>query len=364
MSSFREIEGHLGLHVKIFVKGLLDSLSFHRALPDLVNNSATSALIGKIFLANCVLILGSLALYNKGILPFLDVLGESAFNLKNKEHYDSLLWFGYRWLWLGPICALCYGCCLAWYSELGVSLKKKVAVRSQTPMSQLDESLHSIYALLVWIMAFIQLQILTNIIPQGIEMTIYVADKVFIVDGDMGFSSQIMIVVHDGVVYCLRSLLFSNTVLTWLLMTTLYAWYLFDPIWIAQGVNPGERFERLHRCLTYFLGFGLPYTILNRTASFFVGFSLFLMIFPLGIIVASVSDYGGPYKEYAVQPVTFLPVFRPAQTWTLRLLRPFSKKVPVIPKEADKTEEGAKVIKSRQEVKISRRSPSANKKNV
>lgn len=342
-----EWEGDMGLQVKIFARGLLDSLSFHRALPDLVNNPTVSGVMGKILVANAVLILGSIVFFHKGIVPFLDVLGQSAFDVSNQDHYDSFLWFAYRWLWLGPICILCYACCLSWYSQLGEALRKKSAG------DQLTSSLQAVYALLVWLVAFLQLQALNVAFPWCINSLVFVAEKVF-----AGQPAGPLMALRWMVLHLLHLLSYCNHAVAWLLMTSLYAWYSFDPAWIAQGVAPDERFLCIHKHLAYFLGFGLPYTVLVKTTSFFIGFSAFLMLFPLSIIVASVSDYAAPYRELEVKPMDRLQVFKLAQRWTLLLIRPFSKKVAAA---SPSVESGrASVTKSKHEVRLPRM-PAANK---
>lgn len=299
--------------VKIFVLGLADALSFHKTIPELVNNPIALSVFGKILGANAGLILGSIFLYHKGISPLLDVIGENALDLQNKQQFDSLMWFAFRWLWLGPVCVLCYSCCLAWYNELGDSLKKGKVEKSSK--SKINEGLYSIYALIVWALAFVQLQILSNVVPAMLNAVTAFVENAIAID-----------LLKRMLVHILRILGAGNQALNLLLMTTLYGWYAFDPTWIARGVNPDERFGRIHKHWAYFLGFGLPFTMLNKGTSFFIGFSTFLMVFPLSIILGSKLDYTLPYKQLDVKPAAYVEVFRPAQAWTLYMLRPFNKK--------------------------------------
>lgn len=340
------------LQLRIFLQGLRDSLAFHRTLPDLVNNPTAASVMGKILAANGGLIVGSIVLFHRGIVPFLDVLGQNAFDLNNQFHYDSLLWFVYRWLWLGPICILCYICCLTWYSELGESLKKKVPERPRSTDS-LNQGLATVYALIVWVVAFAQLQILNHAVPAVFRGLEFFAEKIFATDPAIHSKVvvQFLTLTKAVCMNLIRATQLCNSLVAGLLMTTLYAWYCFDPIWIAQGVHPDERFSRIHKHLAYFLGFGIPYTILLKNTSFFVGFSVFLMLFPLSVILGSVSDYAQPYRDYEVKPVSLVQVFQPAQQWTLYVLKPFNKKKGVT---VSMNEGHATVTKSRQEVKVPR----------
>ncbi|RYH17278.1 EI24 domain-containing protein, partial [archaeon] len=307
------LEIDLTFQLKIFFWGLMDSLSFHKTIPELVNNPTALSVFGKILGANAGLILGSVFLFHWGISPLLDVIGQNALDLQNKQHFDSLMWFAFRWLWLGPVCVLCYSCCLAWYNELGESLKKGKVEKSAH--GKINEGLYSIYALIVWALAFVQLQILNNVVPMALNSVIAFVENAIAID-----------LLKQSLVHILRAVGAGNQVLNYLLMTTLYGWYAFDPTWIARGVNPDERFGRIHKYWAYFLGFGLPFTLLNKGTSFFIGFSTFLMVFPLSIILGSKLDYTLPYKRFDVKPFAFVEVFRPAQVWTLYMLRPFNKK--------------------------------------
>jgi hypothetical protein len=48
---------------------------------------------------------------------------------------------------------------------------------------------------------------------------------------------------------------------------------------------------------SYFFGFGLPYTILMRSTSFFVGYGVFLALFPFCIILGSTTDFTLAYRH-------------------------------------------------------------------
>jgi hypothetical protein len=61
-------------------------------------------------------------------------------------------------------------------------------------------------------------------------------------------------------------------------------------------VDTDVRLAIIERHWAYFFGFGLPYVLMLRYTSFFVGYGLFLALFPFCIMMGSLSDYSAPYQ--------------------------------------------------------------------
>lgn len=57
----------------------------------------------------------------------------------------------------------------------------------------------------------------------------------------------------------------------------------------------------------FFMGFGTPIVILLRCCSFAVGYSIYLAVLPILVIVVSLADYSALYKSLGHQPT--LPLF-------------------------------------------------------
>jgi hypothetical protein len=89
------------------------------------------------------------------------------------------------------------------------------------------------------------------------------------------------------------------------MVSVLYGWYPHEMIWLSNptpsssesgsGSSPSSSltplYNRVETYWLYFLGYGLPYTLLFRYSSFFVGYGVYLMVFPLSIMASCVSDY-------------------------------------------------------------------------
>lgn len=315
------------VQLKLFIAGLADSLSLHHTIPTLVNNPSARLLTAQIWGVNGVLILGSVLLFNLGILPVVEVVGEAAFDIFDKNHYSSLLWLIYQSLWLVPICGLCYACSSSWYQSLADSITKKAKAGKSGSNKALKSVEYTIYSTISWAFVFLQVQLLTIYIPNSFAGVEFIVNKVFsgndLANPMTGLLSSFL---HQALLHISFLCRYFSTLLGLILMSALYSWYAFDPKWIGDDVSPDERFAILEKHLAYFLGFGLPYVMLNKLTSFFVGFGGFLMVFPLAIILGSVTDYSAPYRDLDVKNTYKLRIFKPAQIWTLQALKLLGQK--------------------------------------
>ena len=102
----------------------------------------------------------------------------------------------------------------------------------------------------------------------------------------------------------------------------LYSYLIYGRI--SSGADPDTRFSRVEKFWPYFLGFGLPYLLLMKLTDFYVGYGLFLALFPFCIMLGSIYDYRvaqvytGGNTQMRIPP---LPVFGLARKWTQGLLR-------------------------------------------
>ncbi len=88
---------------------------------------------------------------------------------------------------------------------------------------------------------------------------------------------------------------------------------------ISGGIDPDERLGIIETHWSYFFGFGLPYVIILKLTSFFVGYGIFLALFPFCIMMGCTSDYRKPYLTEP--PQVTLRLFQPARVWTLVVIK-------------------------------------------
>jgi len=73
----------------------------------------------------------------------------------------------------------------------------------------------------------------------------------------------------------------------------LYSFYAFEYAWIYSNLNVKQRIERIESYWPYFLGFGLPLTVLSTQLfnSMIVNECIFSIFFPFAIVAATSVNF-------------------------------------------------------------------------
>lgn len=295
-------------NVNVFVLGIKDSLSYHKSLIILINCPAVAQTICLVFSANLGLVIGSVILYSKGITPLLHhIFKDIDPELDNLSNYIVFLF--YHANWLVPIYLLCYVISSFWYQEIAdSSFRYLKGVPKETSVSKsLSEGF---YSTLIWFILFVQLQIL-NFTPD--ILLSWTKKYLDFTSTSTNIYNLFLILLIYFVITCLK---LSSAIL----MGILYGWYSFDPFWIASGFPPNTRFSIVENHWAYFLGFGFPYMILLKTASFFIGYGLFLTLFPFCILLGGLSDYNAAYEMQELKPPP-LYLFNTPKIYSLKVLQ-------------------------------------------
>lgn len=275
--------------------GLIDSLSFHRAIPIIYNSQPIYSLTVSVVGANLISFIGFVFIYSKGISPVVQfVSGGLGFNSILSDQIASTI---YHSNWVVPICALCYVSSVAWYQELAdLIFKQARGLAKDAPLTKTIAN--GTYGFVLWLVAFMQVQLLSAGLPALLTVS-------------AGTSPT---------AYLLRAAAALSQLAGLLMNACMYGWYGFDPFWIAGDVDPDQRLGIIEHHWAYFIGFGLPYVLLFKLLPFFAAYGLFLAMFPFCIMMGSVSDYKAPYEAEEVKPPP-LAVFRPARLWSLWLIK-------------------------------------------
>jgi etoposide-induced 2.4 mRNA len=119
--------------------------------------------------------------------------------------------------------------------------------------------------------------------------------------------------------YYLIPYYYIGPIISFLLVSWLYAFYSFDYIWISQHLSLTDRLRYFEERWTYFAGFGMPSALLTFCFPLFIGGGLYALVFPVFILVSSVAR-----PESGPPLVRRLPIFglsRRLNLWLIQLLR-------------------------------------------
>jgi hypothetical protein len=340
------IHNWVSANLNLFLIGLIHSLSLHKTLPILVNDRQSAILTLQILGTNTGLLLGSIYFFSSAMGPILNQIKQiisppEATELMPEGGSDQFVWVMYQSLWLLPICGLCYGCSMAWYQDLADSTYRYL--QGMPKSASLTKSVgNALYGTLVWASAFLQVKILTLIIPIVCDKLASIVDVFFLglnvslnlpvtagTDSAVSLISSIVLGIKHSILLWVHVASFASKLAGLALLCLMYGWYGFDPKWIAAGLDPDERFSILEKHWAYFMGFGVAFVVLMENTSFFVGYGVFLGLFPFSIMLGSTCDFAEPYAQYAgekdaaaVQP---MPIFKVAQKWTLLAIKYINK---------------------------------------
>jgi hypothetical protein len=349
----------LTINLNAFCMGIIDTFSLHRTIRILVNDSTSARLTAQILGTNAALLLGSIYFYSKGLGPLLNYMKlNMAEEVPVVSYADQLGWVMYQALWLVPTCALCYGCSMTWYQDLSDSTYRYLQGVPKT--TALTKSVgQALYGTLVWASAFVQVKLLAALGPMLFAQVNQAIDLFFLgltASPTGGTSSSLFVSIllglKAGIKLWVHSASLTSRYAGLALLCLMYGWYGFDPKWISSGMDPDTRFGIMERHWAYFMGFGFPYVLLMENTSFFVGYGVFLAMFPFCIMLGSVCDYAAPYKGLsdAKLPVNThnnaLPMFRPAQQWTLLAIKYIDKQAYAAQKERHKQQSSGGGVKN------------------
>jgi hypothetical protein len=76
-------------NIILFFNGIIDSLSYHKCIPILLNCSDARNVTFKVLLSNTLLLLGSLLIYYKGIIPTIDFMSTKVPLIDDKGEFEK-----------------------------------------------------------------------------------------------------------------------------------------------------------------------------------------------------------------------------------------------------------------------------------
>lgn len=262
--------------------------------------------------------------------------------------------------WLIPICGLCYISNLSSYQALSDHIYKYVNNLPKDhvipKLNQKDIS-NTTYGLLVWLICYIQMQLLLSLIPVILS---YIASCFVLSSTAISGAPGLPNITIMYLIFQIFSLL--SQFIGVFMSCIMFAMYGFEPYWISNDLDPDSRLCILENHWAYFFGFGLPYYLLFRVTPFFIGYGAYLALFPFCIMLGSLSDYKAAFfanrfiisdsnnnssssssanNRSGVDPSSSssssstsshlrfprIAIFQPARQWTLFLLKWFDENI-------------------------------------
>ena len=146
-----------------------------------------------------------------GISPFITYV--TGITGHQSTYTENIAFSLYHANWLIPLCFLCYISSIFWYQELADNIYR--FLKQLPPDTPIKKTLSSqTFAIVVWLMTFLQLQLLINILPLFIN---YIISQL---------TSSFMIYVF-GIISILIQ------IVGFIMNCCMYGWYGFDPYWYA-----------------------------------------------------------------------------------------------------------------------------------
>lgn len=303
--------------INIFSAGIADCLSAFIPLSLLLDSYPVLRQTGFILASNAALVCGIILIYYKGLGPLNRIIYASTVDTPLSEHVTYMIMHA---VWLLPICIYCHTSAFAKYQTLADRVLSHIYKGKKEDITLIHYISSSSYGFVAWLTVFLQVQFFSAILPALINLLI----------GPFKRFTSIPILIDTTLTLC--------DVIASVLSCALYAWYCFDFRWIAEGLDPDVRFTLIETHWPYFLGFGLPFVVLNKWASGFVSYGVFMAYYPMAIMIATTASFEKHTKVQAASIPVF-PVFRSTQLLAHAFLRHLEGKKAgvVLAENADKS---------------------------
>ncbi|CAF1057656.1 unnamed protein product [Didymodactylos carnosus] len=120
---------------------------------------------------------------------------------------------------------------------------------------------------------------------------------------------------------------YLNTVFGYGSLCLLYSFYAFEYSWIYKGYPIRDRVKRIEQYWPYFIGFGLPLTLLSTqlSKSLIINECIFSLIFPFAIVAATLVSFTKHIKGRTTKKIIELNIFYLSIRITDKLLQLLNK---------------------------------------
>lgn len=276
--------------------GFTDSVSLHRSIPVLSRDKAILTALAKCLAVNTILLLGSLYAHDSVLLPATAIISDFMSNGDpdvGAGVYDfsgQCLTVIYTSCWVVPIWGLCYLLSLQWYQDIAQELaqrKNSASGKSKPKIDIKNQIVKECYVFVAWLVLYSATAALLVGVPKIATLAAHVAEVSLSYFSDSA--------VAAATLSCIRmvsnSVRYASRACGFILQSVCYGWYGFDYHWSAAGDDYKLRFKRVEDHWAYFVGYGLPYVLVISQSTFFVGFGIYLILFPIALILSAESNF-------------------------------------------------------------------------
>lgn len=271
--------------------GLVEAVEVRRTYRAIVDSVTIRTCVLRCTLLNGVLLMGSVLLFEYVIRPLLAAIHFSTDDMAadwRRDAVTALFSLVYYVAWIFPWYVLSYIFNAGWYSKIA---KRYFELRQpRAPPLSASASLSQSSAEAAgsaW----------ESLLASLLEIQSNAAEAVYTIFLFLGMGIQCSLVGYLPLVGVpLQIVLFS-----WL-----SAFYCFDYRWRFGGFNIEQRKQAFAGDWAFFLGFGLPITLLSHFLPFFISYGIYAVIFPPMIITSIAAQRPTPDRGALGTPPIFV----------------------------------------------------------
>jgi len=234
----------------VFFQGFSEALQFNRTLKYFASLQSTSISTRQWFVMNGIMFLGSILIFNHGLTPLLDAVGDSlgTDDIEWKACKHQVLAISnklFNVLWLVPMYLMTFVLNTAWYYDIAqhVYSLEYGRITNIDAMENIRDSTYSI-CLMAWVTLFSYLVLYVPYIGSWISFAY---------------------------------------------MSWVFAFYCFNYKLTLQGVEFENRLRYFQSHWLYMLGFGMPCALIVTFSPHFIGYGIYAVIFPICMVLAIIS---------------------------------------------------------------------------
>lgn len=276
--------------VRSVTAGVIEALNVQRTYRAIVDSATIRTCVLRCTLLNGVLLMGSVLLFEYAIRPLLAAVHFSTDHMAadwRRDVLTALFSLVYYVAWIFPWYVLSYIFNAGWYSKIAKRYFELRQPRSPSLSASAMSQSSAEAAGSAW----------ETILASLLELQRNAAEAVYTIFLFLGMGVQCSLLGYLPLV---------GTPLQIVLFSWLSAFYCFDYRWRFGGFNIEQRKLAFASDWAFFLGFGLPITLLSHFLPFFISYGIYAVVFPPMIITCIAAQRPAPDRGALGTPPIFV----------------------------------------------------------